>query len=185
MLLFRYIHIHSFQTLDMRSVISRVPLILLALLLCIAVVSPASAVPPLPYELYGEITIDGIPAPAGTEILAKINDQIVGGIDVEFEGIYGDSGTFDKRLVINADEADLGQTATFWVGDRQAAQKVTMQAGMSQNLDLTFIEGQEGTIDASLPVPAPQTGESTQAPLMVAPFLGLLAAVVLMKKKSE
>jgi len=170
----------------MRSVISQVPLILLALLLCIAVVSPALAVPPLPYELYGTITIDGIPAPAGTEILAKIDEQVVGGIDVESEGKYGDSGTFDKRLVINVDEADLGQTATFWIGDRQAAQKIIIQAGMSQKLDLTFIEGQEGTIDASLPVPIPQgTGESPQAPLMVAPFLGLFVALVLMKKKNK
>ena len=170
----------------MRSVISRVPLILLALFLCIAVVPSAFAVPPLPYELYGAITIDGNPAPVGTEILAKINDQVVGGIDVESEGVYGKSGTFDRRLVINSDEADLGQYITFWVGDRQAAQKITLQAGVSQNLDLTFIEGQEGTIDASPPMSTPQeTGESTQAPLMAAPFLGLFAALVFMKKKSK
>ena len=169
----------------MSSVTSRMPLILLALFLCIAVVFPASAVPPIPSEFYGEITIDGLPAPAGTEILAKINDQVVGGIDVESEGIYGSSGTFDSRLVINADEADLGQFITFWVGDRQAAQKITMQAGMSQNLDLTFIDGQEGTIDASLSLPVPQGPASTQAPLMAAPFLGLFAAIALMKKKNK
>jgi hypothetical protein len=62
-----------------------------------------------------------------------------------------------------------------------------MQAGMSQNLDLTFIEGEEGTIDASLPivpfeaVEIPQ--ETPQAPLMAAPFLGLLAAIFLMRRK--
>jgi hypothetical protein len=167
----------------MSSVASRLPLIFLALLICIA--APVSALPPLPYELYGVITIDGEPAPAGTQITAKINDQIVGEFDAEFEGVYGGSGTFDKRLVINAEETDIGQYITFWIGDRQAAQKTTMQAGISQNLDLTFIEGEEGTIDASLPTGTLdlEPVETPQAPLMAAPFLGILAAVFLMKRK--
>ena len=143
-----------------------------------------SALPPLPYELYGVITIDGNPAPADTEIIAKINDQIVGEFDTDFEGIYGGSGTFDRRLVINADETDIGEYITFWIGDRQAAQKTTMQAGMSQNLDLTFIEGEEGTIDASLPIVAPDLVETPKTPLVAAPFLGLLAAIFFMRRKN-
>jgi len=170
----------------MKSIITRVPLILLALFICIGVVPSAFAVPPLPYEFYGAVTIDGVPAPAGTEIVAKINDRVAGRLDIESDGIYGKSGTFDRRLVIDGDEADLGQYITFWVDDRQAAQKVIMQGGISQNLDLIFIEGQEGTIDASLLADVPlETGEPNQTPLMAAPFLGLFAAAVLMKKKSK
>ena len=169
----------------MSSVTSRIPLILLALLLCIAGGTPASAVPPLPYELYGAVTIDGNPAPIDTEIVAKINDQIVGEINTEFIGAYGGQATFDRRLVINAEETDLGEFITFWIGDRQAAQKTTMQAGMSQNLDLNFVEGEEGTIDASLPVSTPEPVETTQAPLMAAPFLGLLAAIGLIRRKNK
>ena len=171
----------------MSSVTSRMPLILLALLLCIAGGTPTSAVPPLPYELYGALTIDGSPAPIGTEVVAKINDQVVGEISTESEGAYGGQATFDRRLVINAEETDLGQYITFWIDDKQAAQITTMQAGMSQNLDLSFIEGEEGTIDASLPVSVttPETGETTKAPLMAAPLLGLLAAIGLIRRRNK
>jgi hypothetical protein len=167
----------------MSSVASRLPLILLALLFCIAG-TPVSALPPLPYELYGVITIDGNPAPTDTKIIAKINELIVGEFDTEFEGEYGGSGTFDRRLVINAEETDIGEYITFWIGERQAAQKTTMQAGMSQNLDLAFIEGEEGTIDASLPMVALDLVETPKTPLVAAPFLGLLTAIFFMRRKN-
>ena len=166
----------------MSSVALRLPLVLFALLFCIAI--PVSALPPLPYELYGVITIDGNPAPAGTQIVAKINEQIVGELYTESEGEYGGSGTFESRLVVNAEETDIGEYITFWIGDRQPAQKTTMQAGMSQNLDLTFIEGEGGTIDASLPIVPIGPVETPQAPLMAAPLLGLLAGIFLMRRKN-
>ena len=165
----------------MRSQTFQLPMILFAVLLCIA--PPVSAIPPLPYELYGVITIDGNPAPGNTHIIAKINERIVGELDTKLEGVYGGSKTFDERLVVNAEETDIGEYITFWIGDRQAAQKTIMQAGMSQNLDLTFLEGEEGTIDASLPIRTPEPLETPQAPLMAAPFLGLLAAIFLMRRK--
>jgi hypothetical protein len=168
----------------MSSVTSQLPLILLVLLFCIAG-TPVSAIPPLPYELYGVLTIDGNPAPAGIQLIAKINDQIVGELETETLGMYGGSGTFDRRLIVNAEESDIGEYITFWIGDSQATQKTTMQAGMSQNLDLTFIEGEEGgTIDASLPIVTLEQLEPTQTPLMAAPLLGLLAAIFFMRRKN-
>jgi hypothetical protein len=171
----------------MSSTTSRIPLVLLAFLFFSAVATPAVAVPSLPYELYGAITIDNIPAPVGTEVTAKIDGQPVGSIFVKESGFYGGgSGTFDERLYIQANEEDIGKYITFWVGDRQATKITQMQAGISQNLDLSFIIGEEGSIDVSLPptpvgtVPAP-----TQSPLMAAPLLGLLAAAALVRSRQK
>ncbi len=157
------------------------------ILVClIGVVITASAVPPLPYEFYGTSTIDGQQVPLGTEIVAKLNGTVLGSITTTADGLYGGTGTFDKRLVVNTGEDTIGQTLTFWIGDRQAAQTVTLQAGESQELHLLFEEGKEATIDASLtPQPdmgtpdLPPTPVPTRAPLFSAPFLALLITALL------
>ncbi len=157
------------------------------LILCLAgVVTGAMAVPPLPYEFYGTCTIDSEPVPAGTEIVAKLDGTILGTITTAEAGRYGDTGTFDKRLVVNTGEDTIGKTLDFWIGDRQAAQTVTLQAGESQELNLRFEEGLEGTIDASL-TPQPDMGTPelpigplpTKTPLGGVILLSLLGAALL------
>lgn len=163
-------------------------IILLSLIL---LVSGVSAIPPLPYEFYGNATINGTPIPAGTVIIAKIGDAEVGNITVTAPGAYGGSGTFDKRLVVNGDEKQIGQYITFSAVGMQAAQKVKLWAGESQRLDLTFAPGVSGSIDASIK-PSQQTSspdipttEPTKAaPLGAAPVLAGLLGLVFFARRS-
>ncbi len=160
----------------------------LVLLLTLALVGGVQAIPPLPYEFFGTITIDGTPAPVGTEVIAKINGTVVGNITTTAKGLYGGENTFDQRLVVNGNEEQLESYVTFYVGDRQADQKVKLLAGESQKLDLTFIKGQEGTIDASI-TPSPQGalpsegGDTQKSPLSLLIPVGALGAVLLLKRR--
>ncbi|HQB99681.1 MAG TPA: hypothetical protein PKX11_03910, partial [Methanospirillum sp.] len=49
-------------------------LFLFILTIIILSVQPVQAVPPLPAEYFGNVLIDGMPAPAGTTITAFIQD---------------------------------------------------------------------------------------------------------------
>ena len=163
----------------------------LILLSLIILVSGVSAIPPLPYEFYGNATINGTPVSAGTLIVAKIGDAEVGNITAGASGVYGGSGTFDKRLVVNGDEKQLGQYITFWTKDMEAAQKVKLWAGESQKLDLTFASGTGGSVDASI-TPSQQTetpdiptSEPTQkSPLGLTPVIAGLLAIVFIARRS-
>ncbi|PKL59278.1 MAG: hypothetical protein CVV33_08665 [Methanomicrobiales archaeon HGW-Methanomicrobiales-4] len=150
-----------------------------------------SAIPPLPYEFYGNATINGTPAPAGTLITAHIGDIEVGNITITAVGAYGGSGTFDKRLVVNGDEKQIGQFITFRAEGTEAAQKVKLWAGESQRLDLTFTPGAAGTIDASL-TPSQQTNTpdiptaepTKKSPLVAAPVIAGFLALVFFARRS-
>lgn len=156
----------------------------------IFLVSGVTAIPPLPYEFYGNATLNGTPIPAGSVIIATIGDVEVGNITVEKAGMYGGSATFDRRLVVNGDEKQLGQYITFTAEGLQAAQKVKLYAGESQRLDLTFAPGSAGTIDASV-TPSQQTtspdiptAEPTQAaPLGVAPVIAGILGLFLFARR--
>jgi hypothetical protein len=160
------------------------------LLSLIILVSGVSAIPPLPYEFYGNATINGTPIPEGTVIAAKIGGTEVGNITISATGIYGGSGTFDKRLVVNGEEEQIGQYITFWVNDVEAAQKVKLYAGESQRLDLIFAPGTAGSIDASITPSQPTSGpnlptaEPTQkSPLVVAPVIAGLVLLLVARRE--
>jgi hypothetical protein len=169
------------------------------LLSLIFLVSGVSAIPPLPYEFYGNATINATPIPVGTIIVAQIGGVEVGNITVSADGAYGGPGTFDKRLVVNADEKQIGQYITFRVQDMEAAQKVKLFAGESQRLDLTFAPGVAGSIDASItpsqpastpdipssgPAGAEPATEPTQkSPLVVAPVAAGLLALMMFARR--
>ncbi len=162
------------------------------ILLTTLLVMGVSAIPPLPYEFYGNVSINGTPAEAGTIIIAKVNGSEVGTVTTTAAGVYGGAGTFDRRLVVNGAEDQIGEYITFWIGDMQAAQKVKLYAGESQKLDLTFIPGKEGSIDASVTpsqagtiadVPTeeatPVATATEKAPLLIAPLAAGLALLIL------
>jgi hypothetical protein len=86
--------------------------ILLALLGMVATVSADDGLPIPPNQFYGTVTIDGEPAPAGTEITAYIDDELSGSIEITTAGEYG----YDLNyLGVTGSEADNGETITFKV----------------------------------------------------------------------
>ena len=78
-----------------------------------------SAIPPLPYEFYGNVSINETPAEVGTIIIAKVNGTEVGNITTTAPGAYGGAGTFDRRLVVNGAEDQIGEYITFWIGENR------------------------------------------------------------------
>ncbi|MBP1927589.1 PKD repeat protein [Methanolinea mesophila] len=79
-----------------------------AIIICCFLVfsSPAAAFVPPAGEYYGTVTIDGSPAPAGTQIQAIINGQVRGSIVTSVPGQYGSSCLFATRLIVQPTEAD-------------------------------------------------------------------------------
>lgn len=178
--------------MEIRTMYYKIGVILLFFTVLVAGVS---AIPPLPYEFYGNVTMNDTPVDAGTIILAKINGTEVGNVTTTKAGSYGGPDTFDRRLVVNGAEDQIGQYITFWIGDMQAAEKVKLYAGESQRLDLTFIPGKEGSIDKSVTpsqsgtiadvptdVDTPVATE-TKAPLFIAPFAAGLALLLLRRRE--
>jgi len=95
----------------------------------------ASAVPLLPAEFWGSVTIDGSPAPAGTVITAWMGDRDCGSFTLETAGVYGGGSTFDKRLLVSGGDDDAGKTILFFIGGLPAGTAV-YTPGTSTRLDL-------------------------------------------------
>jgi hypothetical protein len=103
----------------------------------LVLIGTAVAAPVLPDEFYGSVYLNGNPAPAGTLIIAKVNDAPRGEITTTVAGAYGGPGNFDPRLYVNITEAEInsgGATIVFFVDGVQAFQ--TIKSGNSGKLDL-------------------------------------------------
>ena len=138
---------------------------LIFLLIISILIGSASAIPPLPAEFYGSVTIDGIGTPPGTVIVAKVNYNDRGTFTLTEYGVYGSTGIAGDRLVVQATEEDMSsstQTITFWVNNLKATQEIKFESGTSQQLDLTFTgSGESGQTPVA-------SGESSFGPQGVA-----------------
>ena len=78
---------------------------ILILLFGIAAI-PVAGTPSMPLVLQGTVVVDGEPAPVNTQIVAKINGDVVGTAEVDQEGVYGSQpGT---KLYITCEPDDYG-----------------------------------------------------------------------------
>jgi hypothetical protein len=91
-----------------------------------------------PEEFYGSIRINGLAAPSGTVITAKINGVQRGKFTTTQAGQFGGSGTFDARLVVAGQADDAGDTISFWANGRAALQNALFESGLSKAVDLDF-----------------------------------------------
>jgi hypothetical protein len=103
-----------------------------------------SASPVLPAEYYGQVTLNGNPAPVGTEISVTINNVVVGSIQTTAAGYYGGSGTFDPRLTVSG-TAD-GQTLVFLINGNTADQTSVFHPGKTQQLSLSAVGTSKVTV---------------------------------------
>ncbi|MEN6342771.1 MAG: dockerin type I domain-containing protein [Methanospirillum sp.] len=140
------------------TVVVRVAALMALLCLCIGI---ASAVPPLPSEYHGSVTIGGAPAPANTVVRAVIDGEVKGELVVSNAGAYGGTGTFDPRLVISGDEDDLGKTIAFTVNGATAAQTATFSSGQAATLDLSVAGIVVLAVPGGAGMPADTNGDGT------------------------
>ncbi len=139
----------------------------ISLILLIALIGTASAVPLLPAEFWGSVTIDGNPAPAGTVITARIGNHNTGSLTLESAGVYGGDALFDKRLLVNGEDDDVGKTITFFVGGARATRTAVYTPGTSTHLDLVVTSGAGFSADSTsgvVPLTVRFTDESTGDP---------------------
>ena len=141
----------------------------IALLLLLALVAGAAAAgeetpPAFPHEFYGSVTIDGVPAPAGTLITGVIGDTECGSIQVVEAGRYGDPDRRKgNRLLVEATSRQKGATITFLANGATAKETISFTPGAVTCLNLSF----EGVVTA--PVAAFSTNVTEgDAPLTVA-----------------
>ena len=130
-------------------------------------IGTASAVPLLPAEFRGSVTIDESPAPAGTVITARIDGRDCGSLTLETAGVYGGDATFDKRLLVCGRDDDAGKTIAFFVDGARAAGTAVYDPGTSSRLDLAVTSGVGFTADVTAgpaPLTVRFTDESTGDP---------------------
>jgi len=128
----------------------------LSLILLIFLIGTASAVPLLPAEFSGAVTIDGSPALAGTIITARIDGRDCGSLTLETAGVYGGDATFDKRLLVSGGDDDAGKIITFFVDGMKATRTAVYTPGTSTRLDLVVTSGVDFSADVTAG-PAPLT----------------------------
>lgn len=94
--------------------------------------------PSLPLIIKGNVTIDGSQADPGTNITAKINDQIIGSVQTSNTGVYGDlSG---NGLIVTAEPEDFEDIAIYVNGNEaeyDGNKLVNANPGDTIELDLT------------------------------------------------
>lgn len=124
---------------DWRITARRVAIIAAVALLAAGVVAGSQPSPPESY--YGEVTVNGDPAPDGVVVTAVVNGEVKDRITVE-NGDYGGPGAFEDKLAVNASE---GATVEFLVGGLDTGQTDTLNPGEVTELNLTVTDTQDPT----------------------------------------
>ena len=103
----------------------------------------AGAAPALPASYYGQVTINGSPAPAGTEVSVLIDDNndnvytVVDTLVTTSAGLFGGSEGLAPKLSVQG-AYETGQTVKFAVNSKLTDQTSTYQPGSSQNIALSI-----------------------------------------------
>jgi len=117
----------------------RLTLITIMMLAIIPVVA-IGAVPQMPHQFYGDVTIDGIPAPNGIWV-----DAYIDGVLYEWTTTSGGTYGWDPLFKVPADDPDVvgidggvnGDTIEFYI-DGVLADSALFEIGGSTNLDLAI-----------------------------------------------
>ncbi|MFC1786717.1 fibronectin type III domain-containing protein [Halobacteriota archaeon] len=131
-------------------------------MLTMMVVPSVSGSPVMPAAFYGDVTVNGLPAPVGTVVTGRIVSAAgspgEGSITVTEAGQYGGAGGFDLKLNVQTDnDYDIGKTIGFYVrlpsgAEGQASQTSTYSSGVTQlDLTATILAGTPPNITAFTP----------------------------------
>jgi len=126
------------------------------LVLCAAPVY-ANGIPALPHAFYGNVTINGSPAPAGTTIEARGEGVLTGiegnPITTSELGKYGSTASPELDLIVQGNIAS-GAEISFLVNGIYTGQTYTFQSGETTALDLALVVTSEsitGKVEKTIP----------------------------------
>ncbi len=126
----------------------------LAVVLVLALATPAgvlaaSATPPQPpAAYYGQVAVNGDPAPAGVVVTAWVDGEAKGTIVTDADGGFGGPGTFDDKLVVRE---GTNETVRFTVGGVATDTAVTWESGDHRQLSLSVTDDAAPTAAVSAP----------------------------------
>ncbi|QWC19792.1 PGF-pre-PGF domain-containing protein [Halorubrum sp. 2020YC2] len=102
--------------------------------------------PPTPAAYFGDVTIDGEPAPEGVEVTAYVGGEQRGSLTTTQSGAYGGSSAFDQKLVVEGTSDDAGATVEFRVNGEVAGTEETVEwePGEVRRVDLAVGDGADG-----------------------------------------
>ncbi len=103
------------------------------------------AIPQFPHIFYGNITIDGNPAPIGTVVVAKIGGVEKGKITTTQSGKYGGPNAYDAKLLVQGSDLSEGDTINFTFSGINASETVLFESGTVANKNLTFVTVVDGS----------------------------------------
>ncbi|QYZ79965.1 hypothetical protein E2N92_11290 [Methanofollis formosanus] len=155
----------------------------IAVLLLLGLVAGAAAdegVPVFPHEFKGSVTIDGKPAPAGTEVTAVLGGETYGPVTTAADGTYGGSSRHagERLLVLGTDDL-AGETITFLVGGKAAKETATFSPKGTSRVDLSVGSGTTpkppsnsggGGGGTTSPVSGPTTTQTTSVERVTLPI---------------
>ncbi len=124
-----------------RTMITRMVICSLALVLAAWAMPVHAQVPPMPHNFYGNLTINGNPAPVGTKVEARGTGVITGipgnPITTTKEGKYGDpADPFVQRLIVQGDISQ-GTPIKFYINGVDTGQTHPFQSDEMTRLDLS------------------------------------------------
>ena len=105
----------------------------------------AQSVPSIPALCYGELTIDGQPAPVGTLVVAKVENVEKGSLVTDKEGWYGGPG-LETKLAVQTDGSQ-GKYVSFYISgtmngvefeDVYAGEELFWGSGETKKIDLSI-----------------------------------------------
>ncbi len=117
--------------------ISRTLKIFVVALMVASIPTVVLAVPQLPHIFYGDITINGSPAPVGTVVIAKVNGVEKGRVTTAVTGQYGGPGAYDQKLLVQGDITG-GAQITFSVSGVSGIPTASFESGKVEQLNLLF-----------------------------------------------
>lgn len=118
----------------------------------LAATGAAAAPPSPPAAYYGEVTVNGEPAPAGVTVDAVVDGEVRASLTTAEGGTLGGASAFDEKLVVDGSE---GENVTFRVGS-QNAETVAWEGGAHERISLAVT-------DSAAPTPAVSAPESVPA----------------------
>lgn len=126
----------------------------LAVVLVLALATPAgvlaaSATPPQPpAAYYGQVAVNGDPAPAGVVVTAWVDGEAKSTIVTDTDGGFGGPGTFDDKLVVRE---GANESVRFTVGGVATDTTVTWESGDHRQLSLSVTDDAAPTAAVSAP----------------------------------
>lgn len=99
---------------------------------CVGVATVAAGPPDVPASYYGQVLVDGDPAPEDVEIEATVDGEVRGTIMTDSNGEFGGPGAFDEKLTVTA---ETGDEVTFRIGDEQL-ETVDWESGVNEEIVL-------------------------------------------------